>query len=362
VKQRTIVTFGSLLLALSFAACRQETTPGPDVWAVVNGKEIKREDVDKYFRSRFASEDQQPSQEESLSIKLNILDELVNNEILLERARKLGLEAADGEVEDKFIEFKSPFTEDELQRQLKERGVTVDDLKRDLRRQISIQKLMNREIVSKVTITDQDITDFYNQNRAQFNVAETQYRLAEIVVTPRKDPLVRNRKNDDAGSDVEARRKIQMLYERLGSGADFAQLAMDYSEDSSAANGGDLGYNPESAFRNPKQVPPELARIILALKPGELSNVITTADSYRILKMIAREPAGQRELSDAGVQNSIRERLRDRKVQLLRAAFLAVVRDEAKVVNYLAQQVLESSGKLPEATPAPKESSPPGKN
>jgi peptidyl-prolyl cis-trans isomerase SurA len=352
VSHRVVLALASLALLLAAPACRKQAAPGPNVWAVVNGKEIQREDVEKYYRRQVGPEDPQPSQEEALSLKLNVLDELINNEILLERAKKLGLEAGDGEVEDRFTESKSTLTEDEFQRQLKERGVTVDDLKRDLRRQLSIQKLLNREIVSKVSITDQDIHDFYNQNRAQFNVAETQYRIAQIVVTPRKDPLMRNRKNDDAGSEAEARRKILTLHERLMSGADFAQLAMDYSEHPSAANGGDLGYNPESAFRNPKQVPAELSRIILSLKPGEVSSIITSPDEYRILKLLAREPAGQRELSDPRVQQSIRETLRARKEQLLRAAFLAVARDEAKVVNYLAQQVLESNGKLPAVAPA----------
>src|SRR5207302_1094908 len=113
---------------------------------------------------------------------------------------------------------------------MKDRGFTVDDLKRDLRRQLSIQKLINKEVVAKVTITDQDVTDFYNQNRSQFNVAEPQYRIAQIVVTPRKDPLLRNRKNDDATTEAEARHKCATLLERLAGGADFATLAMDYSE------------------------------------------------------------------------------------------------------------------------------------
>ena len=121
--------------------CRQKAQPSPDVWAVVNGQEIKRDDVDKYYRTRVNPEGQPPSEEEALSLKLNVLDELINNEILLERAKKLNLEASDGEVEDKFTELKSPYTEDEFQRQLKERGVSVDDLKNDLRRQLSITKL-----------------------------------------------------------------------------------------------------------------------------------------------------------------------------------------------------------------------------
>src|SRR6201987_3506979 len=154
---------------MTFAAvtgCNKQTQHAPDVWAVVNGKEIKREEVDKYYRTRVNPEGQEPSQEEALSLKLNVLDELINNEILLERAKKLNLEASDGEVEDKFTELKSPYTEDEFQRQLKERGVTLEDLKNTVRRELSIQKLINREVVSKVSVTDQDIADFYNTNKA----------------------------------------------------------------------------------------------------------------------------------------------------------------------------------------------------
>ena len=350
--KRSVAAVGMLAALVCAAGCKRGAPPGPDVWGTVNGTEIKRQEVEKYYRSRVNPEGQEPSQEEALSLKLNILDELMNQEILLERAKKMALEATDGEVEDKFTEAKSPYTEEEFQRKLKETGGTVDDLKHDLRRQLSIQKLINKEVVSKISITDQDVAEFYNQNRPQFNVAEPQYRVAQIVVTPRKDPQVRNRKNDDATTDAEARRKCALLTERLARGADFAQLAMDYSEDPvTAATGGDLGYIPESAL---SQSDPALKNAVLALRPGQVSSVITLRDSYRILKVAAREAPGQRELSDPQVQQTIRDALRNRKEQLLRAAFLATVRDEAKVANYLARQVIESAGKLPAAnTPAP---------
>jgi len=336
-----------LAALISLAGCKSTTAPAADVWAVVNGKEIKRDEVEKYYRTRISPEGQEPSQEEALSLKLNVIDELINNEILLERAKKLNLEASDGEVEDKFTEFKSPYTEEEFQRQLKERGVTVDDLKNTVRRELSIQKLINREVVSKVVISDQDITDFYNSNRAQFNVAEPQYRIAQIVVTPRKEPQIRNRKNDDASNEAEAQRKVKMLVDRLNSGADFSQLAMDYSEDmNSAATGGDLGYVPESSLN---QSDPALKKLVISLKPGQVSPPIVLKDSIRILKLVTREAAGLRGLTDPQVQQSIRDTLRNRKEQLLRAAYLAVARDDARVTNYLAQQVLESNGKLPGA-------------
>ena len=337
----------SLLALLALAGCKNTAAPGPDVWAVVNGKEIKRDEVEKYYRTRVNPEGQEPSQEEALSLKLNVIDELINNEILMDRAKKASIDASDGEVEDEFTKFKNPYTEDEFQRQLKERGVTVEDLKNTLRRELSIQKLINREVVSKVLISDQDINEFYNANRAQFNVAEPQYRIAQIVVTPRKEPQIRNRKNDDATNEAEAQRKVKMLVDRLNSGGDFSQLAMDYSEDmNSAATGGDLGYVPESALN---QSDPSLKKIVLGMKPGQVSSPIVLKDSIRILKLVTREAPGQRGLSDPQVQQSIRDTLRNRKEQLLRASYLAVARDESKVTNYLARQVLESNGKLPSA-------------
>jgi peptidyl-prolyl cis-trans isomerase SurA len=331
--------------------CKPKTQPSPDVWAVVNGQEIKRDEVDKYYRTRLSPEGQEPSQEEVLSLKLNVLEELINNEILLERAKKLNLEASDGEVEDKFTERKSPYTEDEFQRQLRDRGISVDDWKRDLRRELSITKLLNREVVAKISITDQDVIDAYNANKAQFNVIEPLYRISEIVVTPRKEAQIRNLKNDDATNEVEAQRKVKMLEDKLNSGADFAQLAMDYSEDmNSSAMGGDLGYVPESALN---QSDPALKRVVLGMKAGQVSPPMVTQSKEGqrivILKLISRESPGQRNISDSQVQQTIRDTLRNHKEQLLRAAYLRIARDDARVTNYLAQQVIEAAGKLPAA-------------
>ncbi len=338
-----LAALGACALA---AACKKQEAPGPDVWATVNGKEIRREEVEKYYRGRINPEQPAPSQEEALTLKLSVLDELVNNEILLERAAQLNLVATDGEVEDKFTESKSPYTEDEFQRKLKETGLTVDDLKRDIRRQLSIQKLLNREVVAKISITDQDVTDFYNKSRSQFNFAEPQYHIAQIAVTPHPDPQVHNRKNDDATSEADARRKIAMIEQQVNAGKDFGQLAMDYSEDSTSSAGGDLGFIPESALN---QSDPALKKVVLALRPGEVSKPIATKDGYRILKLIEKEPAGQRLLTDPQVQQSIRDVLRNRKEQLLRLAYISVARDSSKVMNYLARQVIESAGKLPTA-------------
>ncbi|HEY6443079.1 MAG TPA: SurA N-terminal domain-containing protein [Candidatus Acidoferrales bacterium] len=345
LKPRTLI-LAALAVSSLATGCRKEIAPGPDVWATVNGKQILRQDVQKIFRSRVSSEAPAPSQEEALSLQLNILDELINSEILLERADKMNLVASDAEVEDKFTESKSPYTEEEFQKKLQQTGLSVDDLRSDIRRQLSIQKLLNREVVAKITITDQDITDFYNKNRSQFNVAEPQYHIAQIVITPRPDPTIHNRKNDKATNEAEAGRKAAMLIQRLDAGADFSETAMDYSEDPSASTGGDLGFQPESSFNKSD---PVLKKAVLSLKPGQFTQPIRVKDGgYIILKLLAKEAAGQRELSDVQVQQAIRDALRTRKEQLLRSAYLVEARDEAHVTNYLAREILESAGKLPD--------------
>jgi peptidyl-prolyl cis-trans isomerase SurA len=346
LKRTTLVLAALVVCALS-AGCRREIAPGPDVWAAVNGKEINRQEVEKIFRSRVNADAPTPSQEEALSLQLGILDELVNSEILLERANKMNLVASDAEVEDKFTESKSPYTEEEFQKKLKETGLSVDDLRSDIRRQLSIQKLLNREVVAKISITDQDISDFYNKNRAQFNVTEPQYHIAQIVITPHADATVHNRKNDKATNEAEAGRKAAMLVQKLNGGADFAELAADYSEDASASTGGDLGFQPESAFNKSD---PALKKAVLSLKPGGFTQPIPAKNGgYIILRLVAKEAAGERQLTDVQVQQAIRDALRTRKEQLLRSAYLVEARDEARVTNYLARQILEFAGKLPPA-------------
>jgi peptidyl-prolyl cis-trans isomerase SurA len=243
-------------------------------------------------------------------------------------------------VEAKFNEEKAPYTQEQFQKLLDQRKMSVPDLKAQIRRDLSVQKLFNKEIGSHISISDADVAAFYNANKSSFNLAENKVRLAQILVTPSADSNVNNLKNDKAQNDQQARSKIQMLEMRLHQGEDFATLAQNYSEDANTApNGGDLGFVGQSAL---EKVNPELRRVILEMTPGQVSTVLHTPEGYRIIKLISKEPAGQRELSDPRVTEEIRQGLFQAKEQVLRSAFYEVARSEAKVVNYYAQSVLES--------------------
>jgi peptidyl-prolyl cis-trans isomerase SurA len=212
-----------------------------------------------------------------------------------------------------------------------------------MRRQLTVDKLVNKEITSKISITDADVANFYNANKASFNLAEPQIHMAQILVTTAPDPEVRNLKNSKAQNDAEAQTKIKDLYARLNGGEDFSMLAQNYSEDpKSAANGGDMGFVPESAL---EKANPELRKLVASLQQGAISKPFKTDEGYRILKVISKEPAGQRALDDPRVQTSIRETLRNSKDQLLRGAYYEVERNNSKVVNYLAQRIIASAGK-----------------
>jgi len=335
------------LLAVS-VACGTKLA-GDDVAATVDGRKIYRVDVEKYFENQTAGSAQQPVGEQAASLRLSILRELVDNEILMRRAEKLGLLATDDDVDRKLNEIKSPYTKEEFDARMKEKKLTLDDFKRDLRRSLTVDKVLNKEVTSKINVSDQDISNYYNAHKSEFNLVEPQYHLAQIFVTTAPNPQVHNLKNDKAQNEADARKKVQMLMNRLDSGDDFGTLAMNYSEDPEASgNGGDLGFAPESSLKN---TDPVTRDTVVKLKPGQYSPVINVVNpmtkqevGYRIVKLIAKESAGQRELSDPRVQEAIRSQLRDRREQLLKAAYYEVLRDQAKVENYYAERVLEGSG------------------
>ena len=343
---RAAAALAAATLLAALAACKSPV--GGDVMATVDGQKIFRSDVDKYYDNSVASAQQAPTGEQATALRLNILHQMIDDEILMRRAEKLGLLATDEEVDRKYNEIKAPFSQEEFDQRLKDKKITLADFKRDIRRSITVDKVMNKEVSSKINVTDQDITDYYNAHKGEFNLIEPQYHLAQIMVSPAPNPQVHNQ-NDKAQNEADARKKIQMIGNRLDSGDDFATLAMKYSEDpETSGNGGDLGTVPESSLRN---TDPSTRDAVMKLKPGQYSSIISVINpaskqalGFRIVKLVSKEPAGQRDLSDPRVQQAIRSQLHDRREQLLKAAYYEVLRDSAKVENYYAKKVIDSNG------------------
>jgi len=333
--------------ALLLGGCRRRPETREEVWAEVNGQPIYRTQVEKYYQREVRSLPEPYAAAEAQAQQLRILGDIIQQEILWQKAAQAGLMATDNEVEARFQELRGGFSEEDFQRQLTEQQMTPEDLKGELRREIAIRKLLDQHIGSRVEVSDAEVTDYFQQHKSQFRFLETQYRVAYILVTPQRESEVRNLRNDDAVGDAAARQKADLLMQRLRSGDDFSELARNFSEDAaSALQGGDVGFFPESALANPN-TPQALRVAVQAMEVGQVVGPIRAANGYYVVKLHEREPAGQRELADPQVQSSIRERLRRQKRQLLEAAFAERARNQARVENHLARQVLEANRVAP---------------
>jgi peptidyl-prolyl cis-trans isomerase SurA len=342
-------------------ACRSTTTSTPavtvtaDTYAVVNGKAITRVEVEKSFR-RTSNPAQQLSEEVATTARMGILDELIMEEILLSKANNLKIQVNESDVDSAYAEAKKNLGDEAYQKELTTRNLTTADMRDRLRRELTAQKVLEREVTSKITVTDQQVTDFFNANRTQFNLPEDAFHLAQIVVTPARDQQITNRTGDDATTPQAAAMKVQSLMQRLQSGTPFGDLARDFSEDpESAPRGGDLGLVPMSAIN---QAPAALRDAVLKTEPGR-ARVVSGNGAHTIVFVVSKEPAGQRDLSTPNVKERITATLKGRREQLLRTAFLTAARTDASVVNYLARRVVEEQSKgappaaATAATPAP---------
>lgn len=340
----------ALVLALALvpmAGCNRGHSA--DVLATVNGHAIMKADLDKAYAAQLGEaqqQQQQPTREQADSLRLNVLRELIDEEIVQQRAAKMNLTASNEEVDAKLAEMKAPYTEEQFDQRLKASNHTLDDVKHDLRRSLTMEKLLNKEINSKITVTDSDVTTYFTQHKAEFNLLETQYHLAQIQVTSVPSPQPGNLQGSKATSEDEAKKKIQALKNRLDSGEDFGSIAMNFSErPETAPNGGDMGFVAESQMH----ADPVIFAAITKLKAGGITDILPLLDAqskktmgYAIYKLISREPAGQRDVNDPRVQQAIRQQLREGRSQLLKNAYFEMLRDQAKVENFLAEQTFKN--------------------
>ena len=342
------VSLVALALFSLASSCNRQSDK--DVLAKVNAQKVTRSEVDRAYNRQITGAPQKPSPEEESALRLQILDQIIGQQVYLQKAEKLGILATDDEVESRATQDKAPYTKEEFAKKLQTVGYTEDEWRRDFRNKLTIDKLLNKEIASKVTISDSDIQNYYNDHKAQFNIIEPQYYLAHIFVSSQPNVPSGDLPNK-AQNEAQAREKIRQIYNRLESGEDFATLAAKYSEDpNTARNGGELGPAPESQLRG-ANTDAATRDAIAKLKPGQFTEVIPIVNpatqkvlAFRIVKLLGKEAAGQRDLNDPTVQQAIRNQLRTQREQFLRSAYDEVLRDSTEIHNYYAEQLLKNAG------------------
>ncbi len=183
--KRTPVVLAAVAAALSLASCKH--SPPANVAAEVNGHAITLAELDKTYQSN-AQQAEGASEDQIMAQKIDLLSSMITQEIMLQRAEKLGLAAIDADVEAEISKMRAPYTKEEFEKQLSAQHMTLNDLKAKVRSKLTVDKLVNKEITSKITITDADITNYYNANKASFNPPEPTTHMAQILVTPLPGP------------------------------------------------------------------------------------------------------------------------------------------------------------------------------
>src|SRR5436309_327984 len=148
---RCLSVLALITASLFIASCGSASKASADVVARVNGKDIMTAQLEKQFQNRLNGAEQPPSAEEAQDLKLQVLNQLINDQILLEMASTAGLSATDAEVDVKFNEFKSQYTEEKFKDLLKEQKMTIDDI--DPRLAQAIQKMRPGETYPQVIET-----------------------------------------------------------------------------------------------------------------------------------------------------------------------------------------------------------------
>jgi peptidyl-prolyl cis-trans isomerase SurA len=353
VNKQTYAILAIALVALLVSACNRSgsgATGGAEsgVAATVNGKNIMLSEVDKLLSQQAQGQQANLTPMQLAQARMQVLTGLVQKEVLLQRAEKEKLVPSDEEI-NRFIndlKASSNMTEEQFLKRLKEQDQTMETLREEARKSVAIQKLQDKTY-GTIQITDKEVEDYYNNNKQLF-VNARGVQLAMIAVDPQD-----NGAQDDAKSEADAKLKVDNIYSQLKTGADFASVARARSEDPSNERGGDIGFATEDDLKK-NNFPPQLVSDFFGtMQVGSFTAPTQFSGRWYIFKLQRKQLQNENlTLDSPGVREQITEALRNQRKQLLNAALLEVAMNDAKIVNYLATNMLNSPINYGAARPA----------
>ena len=292
--------------------------------AIVNGAPIMQADLDRGMEGviqRRARSGAPMDEAQLKTIRMDVLTNLINRELLNQESKKQKIVITDAQVDEKLASIKQRFKGDtEFKEMLAKMNLTEAQIKVQLKEDLSIQTLIDKQVVDKITVTEQEAQAYYDTHPEAFKQPE-QIRASHILVMV--DP------KDDPAKKEEAHKKIESVQEKLKAGGDFATLAKELSDCPSKEKGGDLGY-----FGKGQMVKP-FEDAALALKPGEISGIVETQFGYHIIKLVEIKPEGVMPFAD--VKDQLMQYLKQEKVKTELDSYLAALEKTAKIEKLITQ-------------------------
>jgi len=291
-----------LLIGLVFVTLKPPLDKGKTVVASVNGADITKDQLYDAMLEAGGT---------------TTVNSLIMYEVVGQEAKKEKITVSEADIDKEVENIKKSYgSEDGFNQMLTQYNLTLEALRKEMVPQVQLTKLLT----PKVNVTDQEVKDFYEANKASMSTPE-QVRASHI--------LVKTKEEADA------------IEKELKGGADFAALAKEKSTDTgSKENGGDLN------FFGKGQMVPEFEEAAFKLKVGEISEPVKSNYGYHIIKVTEKKEAVNPTLDDKKVE--IKEQLTKQKISEMSSEYIQGLRDKAKITNTLDK----TAKKDPAATPA----------
>ena len=322
-KPKTISTGAVAMMAilLLFPAMTAATEVPVGQIALVDGTALLRQDLDREMKLvslKLARQGRPVNAEQLKRYEGEIRETLINRTLLLQQSQSMGTDIKESMVIKALDEFKGAFPDEKAyQHALMEMGFTEEMLKDQIKNGLTIKALIDQTVIQKVSVSDQQVRTFYDDNPNLFRKPE-QVKASHI--------LVQVPDNADEAKKAEALATIQALKTRLDNGENFATLAQEYSDCPSKAKGGDLG------FFNREQMVPPFSEAAFALQPGQTSDVVQTRFGYHLIRLTERQEEQTMAFND--VKEAISARLRQEQEAKKIDAYLEKLKEHADIKRF----------------------------
>ncbi len=303
------------LVVLAFACKRG--VPEEEIAAKVNGEPITKTEfqaqVDRNM-ARYRGTNHQLPPSIEVRIKESVLRRMIDDTMIAQKAKELGADVTEQELDEKFQEYKSRFRTDQaFQDYLKRSKNTEENMRADLRRNMLRDRVVEN-LSGTIEVGPPEVATYYDENKQRF-VEREQIKASRI--------LLRVPPNMPEADKKAARTKALGLRKKAAAGADFAALAKESSSGPQAGRGGDLGWFARGRF------PPEFDNVAFNLEKEAVSDVIETKMGYEIVKVWDKRPERQRPLTE--VQENIKNSLTARKRNEKRRKILQELKGSAQI-------------------------------
>lgn len=292
------------IILMAAGGCQWFGDEGRENVATVDGKGISLADLNDRMKKKLALMVDVPSLSERQRglLKRDILNELIDEKVMLNRAEKLGLSVKDSELKKRIEEIKKDYPEDGFRELFKGRESEYKAWMEDLRKRLILEKLIDHEVAPRIAVTEEEVLS-YLKTHARESLSEERVHLSQILL-PDRD-------------------KAEAALKRLNSGEDFATVAKEVSTGPEAEKGGDMGFYSRGVL------PEALERAAFSLSPGKISRIVETPYGYHIIKVLEKETGG--EVRSVKAREKVRAKLKREKEERAYHEWLEQLRSRAVI-------------------------------